>query len=67
MEVRGRQDGCVSGPKAVTCYSLRFGHSSILSALNLQPAATPEPNGLCGNQRHRRELLMMGITVPETC
>jgi len=37
-----------------------------LPALNFQPAATREPGGLCGNQRHRRELLMMGIMVPET-
>ena len=43
------------------------GHSSILPALNFQPAATPEPDGLCGNQRYRRELLMMDIMVPETC
>jgi hypothetical protein len=49
------------------CYSLRSGHSSNLPALNLQPAATPEPDGLCGNQRYSRELLMMGIMVPETC
>jgi len=28
---------------------------------------TREPDGLCGNQRYRRELLMMGIMVPETC
>ena len=26
-----------------------------------------EPDGLCGNRRYRRELLMMGIMVPETC
>ena len=26
-----------------------------------------EPYGLCGNQRYRRELLMMGIIVPEIC
>ena len=25
------------------------------------------PDGLCGNQRYRRVLLMMGIMVPETC
>jgi len=50
-----------------SCYSLRSGHSSILPALNLQPAATPEPDVLYGNQRYRRELLMMGIMVPETC
>jgi len=47
--------------------SLRFGHPSILPAINLQPAETREPEGLCGNQRYRRELLMMGIMVPETC
>ena len=29
-------------------------------------AATREPDGLCGNQRYRREFLMMGIMVPET-
>ena len=46
--------------------SLRSGHSSILPALNFQPAATREPDGLCGNQRYRRELLMKGIMVPET-
>jgi len=27
---------------------------------------TREPDGLYGNQRYRRELLMMGIMVPET-
>jgi len=26
-----------------------------------------EPDGQFGNQRYRRELLMMGIMVPETC
>jgi len=26
-----------------------------------------EQDDLCGNQRYRRELLMMGIMVPETC
>ena len=29
--------------------NVRSGHSSILPALNLQPAATPEPDGLYGN------------------
>jgi len=50
----------------LSCYSLRSGHSSILPTLNFQPAATREPDGLCGNQRNRRELQMMGIMVPET-
>jgi len=49
------------------CYSLRSGHSSILAAISFQPAATREPDALCGNQRYRRELLMMGIMVPEIC
>jgi len=43
------------------------GHSSILPALNFQPAATREPDGLCGNQHYHRDLLMIGIMVPETC
>jgi len=47
-------------------YSLHL-HSSILPALNFQPAETEEPDVLCGNQRYRRELLMMGKMVPETC
>ena len=63
LEVRYRQDGWVSGQRAV----LQSGHPSILPALNSQPAATREPDGLCDNQRYRRELLMMGLMVPETC
>jgi len=35
--------------------------------LTLQSAATREPDDQCGNQRYRRELLMTGIMVPETC
>jgi len=34
---------------------------------SFQPSATRELDGLCGNQRYRRELLMMGIMVLETC
>ena len=37
-----------------TCYSLRSSHSSILPVFNFQPAATREPDGLCGNQPYRR-------------
>jgi len=51
----------------ISRYSLRSGNSSILPALNLHPAATREPDDLCGSQRYRHELLMMGIMVPETC
>ena len=59
----GYHIGCL----VLECYSLRSGHSSILPAFNFQPAATREPDALCGNQRYRRELLMMGIMVPESC
>jgi len=31
----------------------------------LQPTANQERNDQCGNQHHSRELLMMGIVVPE--
>jgi len=43
------------------------GNLSRLTALNFQPTATQEPDGQYGNQRYRRELLMMGILVPDTC
>jgi len=39
---------------------------SSLPARNFQPTATQEPDCLCGNQHYSRELLMMGIVVPET-
>jgi len=39
-------------------YSLRSGNSSILPALNFHPAATREPDCLCGNQCYHRELLV---------
>ena len=41
-------------------------HPSYLH-LSFHPAATREPDGLCGNQRYRRELLTTDITVPEIC
>jgi len=47
--------------------SLQSGHYSSLTAPNLQPTANQERNDQCGNQHHRRELLMMGIVMPETC
>jgi len=65
----GSQDDGVAyhiGRLVLECPDRRSGHSSILPALNLQPAATREPDGLCGKQRHRLEILMMGIMVPET-
>ena len=54
--------GGLSAGRADECQS---GHSSALPALNFQPAATLEPDDLCGNQHYRRELLMTGIMVPE--
>jgi len=46
---------------------LQPGHYSSLTAPNLQPTASQERNDQCGNQHYSRELLMMGIVVPETC
>ena len=50
-----------------SCFSLQPGHYSSLTAPNLQPTANREQNDQCGNQHFSRELLMMGIVVPETC
>jgi len=47
--------------------SLQPGHYSSLAAPNLQNTANQERNDQCGNQRHSRKLLMMGIVMPETC
>jgi len=55
------------GHSVLGCYSLKLGHLSSLPAPNFQPTATKERDGQCGNQHYSRELLMMGITVPETC
>jgi len=46
---------------------LQPGHYSGLPTPNLQPTANQERNDQCGNQHYSRELLMMGIVVPETC
>jgi hypothetical protein len=48
-------------------HSLQPGHYSSLTARNLQPTANQERNDQCGNQHYSREILMMGIVVPETC
>ena len=58
----------MSGQKGVTRVTA-FGPDTHPSSLHLafQPAATGEPDDLYGNQRYRRELLIMGIMVPETC
>jgi len=38
-----------------------------LTAPNLQHTANHERNDQCGYQHYSRELLMMGIVMPETC
>ena len=43
------------------------GHYSSLIAPNLQHTENQERNDQCGNKHYSRELLMMGIVVPETC
>ena len=48
-------------------YSLQPRHYSRLPAPNFQSTANQERNDQCGNQHYSRELLMMGIVVPETC
>jgi len=55
-----------SGVK-LKCLSLQPGHHSSLTAPNLQHTANQERYDQCGNQHHSRELVMMGIVVPETC
>jgi len=50
-----------------SCYSLQPGHHSSLHASSFQPTAYQERDDQCGNQHYRRELLMMGTVVPETC
>jgi len=48
-------------------YSLQPGHYSSLTTPNLQPTANQERNDQCGNQHYSREILMVGIVLPETC
>ena len=47
--------------------SLQPRHLSNLPPPNFQPTATQERDGQRGNQHYSRELLMMGITGPQTC
>ena len=49
------------------CTRDKPGHYSSLPAPNLQPTSNQERNDQRGNQHFSRELLMMGIVVPETC
>ena len=67
LEVRCRQAGVVSRLQAKACFNLQPRHYSSLTAPNLQHTANQERNDQFGNQHYSRELLMMGIVVPETC
>ena len=51
----------------VAVCSLQPRHYSSLTAANLEHTANQERNDQCDIQQHSRELLMMGIVVPETC
>ena len=53
--------------KPCTCFSLQPRHYSSQTTPNLQPTANQERKDQCGNQHYGRELLMMGIEMPETC
>ena len=48
-------------------YYIILDNYSSLTAPNIQHTANQERNDQCGNQHYSRELLMMGIVVPETC
>ena len=50
-----------------TCLSLQPRHHSNLTAPNLQLTANQERNDQFGKEHYSRELLMMGIVMPETC
>ena len=52
--------------QAIACYSLQPRRYFSLPAPNSQPTATQERDDQCGNQHYSRELLMMGLVVPET-
>jgi len=60
-----------------TCFGHYYAHHQELATVMsitawsfrswFQPTANQERNDQCGNQHHSRELLMMGIVMPETC
>ena len=63
LEVSGLQ----AKARLVVLFSLQSGHYSSLTTPNLQTTVSQERNDQCGNEHYIRELLMMGIVVPETC
>jgi hypothetical protein len=48
------------------CFNLQPRRHSSLPAPNLQPTANQERNDQYAHQHHSRELLMMGMVMPET-
>jgi len=58
LDVRCGKSGVVPG--------LQHGHHSSITAPHLQHTANQERNDQCGKQHYSRELLVMGIVVPET-
>jgi len=54
-----------SGIRVAGC-SLQPGHYSSLTTPKIQHTANQERNDQCDNQHHSREVLMMGIVMPET-
>jgi len=50
-----------------SCFSLQPGHYPSLTTPNPQPTGSQELKDQCGNQHYSREVLMMGIVVPEVC
>jgi len=63
----GARDYVVDYHTGRFCFSLQPGNYSSLPATNLQPTTNQERNDQRGIQHHSRELLMMGIVMPEIC
>jgi len=53
-------------PIIIYCTSYRLNINTYMY-INANPSIFTERNDQCGNQHHSRELLMMGIAMPETC
>ena len=53
--------------RALLCPSSEARDPSNLTAPKLQSTANQERNNQRGIQHYSRELLMMGVVVPETC
>ena len=49
------------------CANATFLVQTLKTYIKATPSIFTERNDQCGNQHHSRELLMMGIVVPETC